>query len=91
MDRVARLDQYYPDARFVDPYHVARKQALAGQVAPSTSVVVDGLLNLDVVLMDVQVMAAAAASGYARGESRYRQVERPARPPVTRHACVWVT
>lgn len=64
MDRVARLDQYYPDARFVDPYHVARKLALAGQVAPSTSVIVDRLLNLDV-SMDVQVMAATAASGYA--------------------------
>lgn len=64
MDRVARLDQYYPDASHVDPYHVARKQALAGQVAPSTSVIVDGLLNLDV-SMDVQVMAATAASGYA--------------------------
>jgi enamine deaminase RidA (YjgF/YER057c/UK114 family) len=63
MDRVARLDQYYPDARHVDPYHVARKQALAGRVAPSTSVIVDRLLNLDV-SMDVQVMAATAASGY---------------------------
>ncbi|HTK02913.1 MAG TPA: Rid family hydrolase [Bordetella sp.] len=63
MDRVARLDQYYPDSRHVDPYHVARKQALAGQVAPSTSVVVDRLLNLDT-SMDVQVMAATAASGY---------------------------
>src|SRR4051812_9653296 len=39
MAHVARLDQYYPDARFVDPYHVARKKALAGQVAPSTSVI----------------------------------------------------
>jgi enamine deaminase RidA (YjgF/YER057c/UK114 family) len=63
MDRVARLDQYYPDSRHVDPYHVARKQALAGQVAPSTSVVVDGLLNLDA-SMDVQVMAATRDSGY---------------------------
>src|SRR5436309_1807189 len=33
MTHVARLDQYYPDARAVDPYHVARKQALGGQVA----------------------------------------------------------
>ncbi|WP_427184714.1 Rid family hydrolase [Bordetella bronchialis] len=63
MDRVARLDQYYPDAGCVDPYHVARKRALAGQVAPSTSVIVDRLLNLDV-SMDVQVMAATADSGY---------------------------
>ncbi|MDB5954096.1 RidA family protein [Ramlibacter sp.] len=66
--RVARLDQYYPDAEYVDPYHVARKKALAGQVAPSTSVIVRRLLNLDA-SMDVQVLAATHASGY--------QVERP--------------
>jgi enamine deaminase RidA (YjgF/YER057c/UK114 family) len=63
MNRVARLDQYYPDARAVDPYHVARKKALAGQVAPSTSVIVSRLLNLDA-SMDVQVLAATDASGY---------------------------
>ena len=39
MSRVARLDQYYPDARCVPGYHAARKQAFgAGQIAPSTSV-----------------------------------------------------
>ena len=27
---VVRLDQYYPDWRSVDPYHVARKEALRG-------------------------------------------------------------
>ncbi len=63
MSRVARLDQYYPDASAVDPYHVARKQALAGQVAPSTSIIVSRLLNLDAA-MDVQVIAATSASGY---------------------------
>jgi enamine deaminase RidA (YjgF/YER057c/UK114 family) len=63
MSRVARLDQYYPDFRSVDPYHVARKKALSGQVAPSTSIIVRRLLNLDAA-MDVQVMAATAASGY---------------------------
>ncbi len=64
LDRVARLDQYYTDVLHVDPYHVVRKQALAGQVAPSTSVVVGGLLNRDA-SMDVQFMAATAASGYS--------------------------
>ena len=64
MTRVARVDQYYPDPGSVDPYHVARKQALAGQVAPSTSIIVPGLLNKDAG-MDVQVMAATSASGYA--------------------------
>ncbi|HEX2546807.1 MAG TPA: RidA family protein [Ramlibacter sp.] len=63
LERVARLDQYYPDARNVDPYHTARKKALAGQVAPSTSVIVSRLLNVDA-SMDVQVLAATQASGY---------------------------
>jgi enamine deaminase RidA (YjgF/YER057c/UK114 family) len=64
MSRVVRLDQYYPDWRSVDPYHCARKVALAGKVAPSTSILVGGLLNLDAA-MDIQVMAATTASGMA--------------------------
>jgi enamine deaminase RidA (YjgF/YER057c/UK114 family) len=63
LSRVARLDQYYPSPVFVDPYHEVRKTALAGQVAPSTSVIVSRLLNLDA-SMDVQVMAATLDSGY---------------------------
>lgn len=63
MRHVARLDQYYPDSRSVDPYHVARKKALGGQVSPSTSVIVRRLLNLDASL-DVQVIAATIDSGY---------------------------
>lgn len=63
MRKVVRLDQYYPDFRSVDPYHLARKTALAGQVAPSTSVIVGRLLNVDAA-MDVQVMAASIDSGY---------------------------
>ena len=61
--QVARLDQYYGDARAVDPYHVVRKKALAGQVAPSTSVIVDGLLNPGAA-MDVQVISPTRSSGY---------------------------
>jgi enamine deaminase RidA (YjgF/YER057c/UK114 family) len=63
LNKVARLDQYYPSPAFVDPYHEVRKAALAGQVAPSTSVIVSRLLNLDA-SMDVQVMAATLDSGY---------------------------
>ena len=63
LGRVARLDQYYPSPACVDPYHQVRKAALAGQVAPSTSVVVGRLLNLDA-SMDVQVVAATLDSGY---------------------------
>lgn len=64
LDRVARVDQYYPDPKFVDPYHIARKQALSGQVAPSTSIIVRRLLNLDAG-MDVQLVAPTIDSGYA--------------------------
>jgi len=62
--RVARLDQYYPDAACVPPYHQARKQAFGpGQIAPSTSVIVSGLHDPHA-KMDVQVIAATEASGY---------------------------
>ena len=64
MSRVARLDQYYPDARCVPPYHQARQQAFGrGQIAPSTSVIVIALRSADA-QMDVQVIAATDASGY---------------------------
>jgi enamine deaminase RidA (YjgF/YER057c/UK114 family) len=59
---IVRLDQYYPDWRSVDPYHIARKDALKGAVPPSTSILVDGLLNRDVD-MDIQAMALVRESG----------------------------
>jgi enamine deaminase RidA (YjgF/YER057c/UK114 family) len=63
MSLVARLDQYYPDARAVAPYHAARKQVFdRRQVAPSTSVIVSGLQDPQAGF-DVQVMAATSASG----------------------------
>jgi enamine deaminase RidA (YjgF/YER057c/UK114 family) len=64
MSRVARLDQYYPDVRCVDAYHAARKEAFAaGQIAPSTSVIVSALSEADATV-DVQVIAATDDSGY---------------------------
>ncbi|MBV7484268.1 RidA family protein [Bordetella sp. BOR01] len=74
---VARLDQYYPDWRSVDAYHCARKAALRGQVAPSTSVLVDGLLNVDAA-MDIQVMAATLDSGLEVGPVATPKVGAPA-------------
>jgi enamine deaminase RidA (YjgF/YER057c/UK114 family) len=62
LSHVVRLDQYYPDWGSVDPYHCARKAALHGKVAPSTSILVNRLLHLDAD-MDIQVMAATIASG----------------------------
>ncbi len=64
LSRVVRLDQYYPDARCVPPYHLARKEAFGpGKIAPSTSVIVSSLQDSDA-QMDVQVIAAIDASGY---------------------------
>lgn len=68
LSRVARLDQYYPDFSCVPPYQAARKQAFERrQVAPSTSVVVSRLQD-ETSQVDVQVMAASAASGYQVSE-----------------------
>ncbi|WP_316980396.1 RidA family protein [Shumkonia mesophila] len=53
---VVRVDQYYPDWRTVDPYHSVRRQALGKVVAPSTSIIVDGLMNQDA-LVEVQALA----------------------------------
>jgi len=62
--RVVRVDQYYTTPESVDPYHVARKRAMAGQVAPSTSVILPGLLNTDA-LLDLQCLALAEDSPHA--------------------------
>lgn len=75
--QLVRLDQYYPDWRAVDPYHVARKQALKGAVPPSTSILVDGLLNRDAEL-DVQAIAAARDSGLSVGPLRPDGLAAPA-------------
>lgn len=77
LSRVVRLDQYYMDASAVDPYHVARKQAMAGQVAPSTSVVVSGLLNTDA-LLDVQFIALADDAPHKIERVKPKGVDAPA-------------
>ena len=68
MSLVARLDQYYPDARCVVPYQAARKRAFERrQVAPSTSVIVSGLQDPQAEF-DVQLMAATSESGLVPDE-----------------------
>ena len=62
ISNVVRLDQYYPNWRSVAPYHVARKDVLAGAVPPSTSILVDGLLNRNAEI-DVQAIAMVRDSG----------------------------
>src|SRR6185295_4918146 len=61
LSSVVRVDQYYPTRDAVAPYHVARKQAFGGTVPPSTSVLVNGLLESGA-LMDVQAMATTLDS-----------------------------
>ncbi|MEO8143958.1 MAG: RidA family protein [Betaproteobacteria bacterium] len=61
---VVRVDQYFPHWRAVDPYHVARKQALGSVSPPSTSVLVGGLFVPDA-QMDVQIIATTRDSGLA--------------------------
>jgi enamine deaminase RidA (YjgF/YER057c/UK114 family) len=41
---VARVDQYFTDYRAVPPYHGARRDALAGHIPPSTSILQQRLL-----------------------------------------------
>jgi enamine deaminase RidA (YjgF/YER057c/UK114 family) len=44
MNHAVRLDQYYPSAKPVDPYHQARRIGFKEFIPPSTSVIVDELL-----------------------------------------------
>jgi enamine deaminase RidA (YjgF/YER057c/UK114 family) len=64
LSNVVRVDQYFSHWRAVDPYHVARKQALGGVAPPSTSVLVGGLLNPGAQI-DVQVIAMTLDSSLA--------------------------
>lgn len=64
LSSVIRVDQYFPHWRAVDPYHVARKQALGGVAPPSASVLVSGLLSPSA-QMDVQVIATTQDSALA--------------------------
>lgn len=59
---VARLDQYFLDARAVDPYHTVRRTRFGPVVPPSTSVIVRELA-LPGAAMEVQAIAALPAIG----------------------------
>jgi len=56
LPNVVRLDQYYPTWKAVDPYHVVRRARFGDHIAPSTSMVMQGLL-LPHADMDIQVIA----------------------------------
>lgn len=80
LNHVVRLDQYYADARAVDPYHAVRTGAFGGQIAPSTSVIEKGLFlptgsieveaiavdgSIDVDLLRPETVDAPETSGFA--------------------------
>lgn len=56
LPNVVRLDQYYPTWEAVAPYHVVRQARFGDHIAPSTSIVTQGLLLPDADI-DIQVMA----------------------------------
>jgi enamine deaminase RidA (YjgF/YER057c/UK114 family) len=57
---IARLDQYYTDHRAVEPYHGARRAALAGRIPPSTSILQPRFLLAG---QDIEVHVIAAVPG----------------------------
>jgi enamine deaminase RidA (YjgF/YER057c/UK114 family) len=61
-DYGARLDQYYPTWRAVDPYHRARKAVFRSFIPPSTSVLMEELL-VPACSIDVSLIAVARDSG----------------------------
>lgn len=62
LNNVVRLDQYYPDPRAVDPYHIMRRARFKSYVPPSTSMLI-GRLLLPGAGIEVQALAAIMPKG----------------------------
>jgi enamine deaminase RidA (YjgF/YER057c/UK114 family) len=58
LSRVVRLDQYYPTASAVDPYHVERRKRFGAYIAPSTSMLVRRL-SAPAASLEVQAIGVA--------------------------------
>jgi enamine deaminase RidA (YjgF/YER057c/UK114 family) len=58
-----RLDQYYPTAAAVDPYHLARRAAFGDYIPPSTSVIMEGCFGAETGI-STSLIAVTANSGY---------------------------
>jgi enamine deaminase RidA (YjgF/YER057c/UK114 family) len=63
LDRVVRVDQYYPTYTAVDHYHVVRRKRLP-TIPPSTSMVMQGL-SVPGAEMNVQAIAVLSSSGWS--------------------------
>jgi enamine deaminase RidA (YjgF/YER057c/UK114 family) len=74
LSNAVRLDQFYPSAAAVDPYHHARKAAFGGAIPPSTSVLVEELLLEEAGL---EVSLVATLPGYGMEPRRAIPVDVP--------------
>jgi enamine deaminase RidA (YjgF/YER057c/UK114 family) len=79
LQHIVRVDQYYPSALAVNPYHRARKALLKDHVPPSTSVLMEELLVLGA-NMDVSMLAVLPGEGRAPHPAREGSV------PVPQHS-----
>lgn len=75
LENVVRLDQYFPDARAVDPYHVIRHRRFGAVIPPSTSIIIQDLL-LPGAGMEVQAIALDPSAG-APMPLRHRDLDGP--------------
>lgn len=64
LSRVVRLDQYYPSASFVDPYHVERRRRFGAYIAPSTSMLVHRLAA-PAAALEIQAIGVAGDAPFA--------------------------
>lgn len=79
LGNAVRLDQFYPAAAAVDPYHHARKAAFGSFIPPSTSVLAEELLIEDA---GIEVSMLAVMPGHDMEPRRAV----PANVPVPQHS-----
>lgn len=82
-----RIDQFYPHGASIDDYQAARRQVLAENIPPSTSIIVGGLLAPDA-HCDVSLVAALPGDGPAPERLSPAGVDVPAWAgfaPIMRH------
>jgi enamine deaminase RidA (YjgF/YER057c/UK114 family) len=72
MANVVRLDQHYTTASAVEPYHDARRAALADHVPPSTSTITKGLL-LAGQAIEVHMIGVVPGTGFRPVHVRPKQ------------------
>lgn len=71
LEDLVRIDQYFPNAASVPPYHDERREVLESLIPPSTSIIMDGLLTPSAHVC-LEAIAMTGAAG----------VRMPVRPPT---------